>query len=384
MGEYHVRFFALGVLVTIALSGLLFPQDSRSTGSPLARLAIYYGYPSLVNDSTGDVEKAAGVFSAYDVVVLGDGLELPDKQAGRYPEGDPGEHQKALQMIAAVRRRNPGTRFFGYVCLGEIPSRTREIASLTTQELEVRIRLWKQMGVAGIFLDEAGYDFPVVTRKRQNTIVRIIHELGLSAFVNAYFVDHLFSLEDNLPYANGPDKNPEHLPSLLDHRDLFLLESFQVKNGTYESVAAWQPRLNQALAYRTRYGARIFSTTTIAVNEPFDAGMFSYAWWTAQLYGLDGFSWGEPNFAAASNALPDRRCRLGNTILPGLLASSPVWLDRTRFWKKAGHSAVVVDSGDHSVHIVAFASSAGSPDMEELLRSPQTRYPLIACGGVHE
>jgi hypothetical protein len=384
MGGYHVRFFALGVLVTIALSSLLFPQDSRSTASSLARLAIYYGYPSLVNDSRGDVEKAAGVFSAYDVVVLGDGLEFPDKQAGRYPEGDPGEHQKVQQMIAAVRRRNPSTRFFGYVCLGEIPSRSREIASLTTQELEVRIRLWKQMGVAGIFLDEAGYDFPVVTRKRQNTVVRIIHELGLSAFMNAYFVDHLFGLEDNLPYANGPDKNPEHLPSLLDHRDFFLLESFQVKNGAYESVAAWQARVNQALAYRTRYGARIFSTTTIAVNEPFDAGMFGYAWWTAQLYGLDGFSWGEPNFAASTNALPDRRCRLENTILPGLPASSPVWLDRMRFWKKAGHSAVVVDTGDHSVHMVTFARSAGSPDIEELLRSPQTRYPFIACGGVHE
>jgi hypothetical protein len=384
MGEYHVRFFALGVLVTIALSGLLFPQDSRSPSSALARLAIYYGYPSLVNESTGDVEKAAGVFSAYDVVVLGDGLEFPDKQPGRYPEGDPGEHQKALRMIAAVRRRNPGTRFFGYVCLGEIPSRKREAVSLTPQELEERIRLWKQMGVAGIFLDEAGYDFALVTRKRQNTAVGIIHELGLSAFMNAYFVDHLFSLEDNLPYTNGPDKNPEHLPPLLDRRDLFLLESFQVKNGTYESVATWQPRLNQALAYRRRYGAHIFSTTTTEVSESFDAGKFSYAWWTAQLYAFDGFSWGEPNFAALSNALPDRRCRLENTMLPALPASSPAWLDRTRFWKKAGNSVVVVDTRDHSVRIVAFASSAGSPDIEELLRSPQTRYPLIACGGVHE
>jgi hypothetical protein len=384
IGENYVRFFALGVLVTIALSSLLFPQDSRSTSSSLARLAIYYGYPSLVNASTGDVEKAAGVFSEYDVVVLGDGLEFSDKQPGRYPEGDPGEHQKVLQMIAAVGRRNPGTRFFGYVCLGEIPSLTREINSLTTQELEARIRLWKQMGVAGIFLDEAGYDFPVVTRKRQNAIVGIIHELGLSAFANAYFLDHLFSLENNLPYANGPDKNPERLPPLLDHRDLFLLESFQVKNGTYESVAAWQPRLNQALAYRSRYGARIFSTTTIAENQTFNAGMFSYAWWTARLYNFDGFSWGEPNFAASSNALPDRRCGLENTIPPGLPESSPVWLDRTRFWTKARNSAVVVDTRDHSVRITAFASSARSSDLEELLRSPQTRYRSIACGGVHE
>ncbi|MGA7357259.1 MAG: hypothetical protein WBW70_00305 [Candidatus Sulfotelmatobacter sp.] len=379
-----MRFCLWGGIVMIGLSSLLLPQDSRSPSSSLARLAIYYGYPSLVNESKGDVEKAAGVFGAYDVVVLGDGLEFPDKQAGRYPEGDPGEHQRALRMIAAVRRRNPGARFFGYVCLGEIPSGTREVPSLTPQELEERIRLWKKMDVAGIFLDEAGYDFAVVTRKRQNMAVGIIHELGLSAFMNAYFVDHLFSLEDNLPYANGPGKNPEHLPPLLDHRDLFLLESFQVKNGTYESVAAWQPRLNQALEYRRRYGAHIFSTTTTEVSDPFDAGKFSYAWWTAQLYAFDGFSWGEPNFAASSNALPDRHCRLENMMPPALPASSPVWLDRTRFWKKAGNSVVVVDTRDHSVRMVGFASSARSTDIEELLRSPQTRYPLIACGGVHE
>ena len=379
-----MRFLPWGVIVTIGLSSLLFPQDSRSPGSPLARLAIYYGYPSLVNDSTGDVEKAAGVFNAYDVVVLGDGLEFPDKRPGRYPEGDPGEHEKVFRMIAAVRLRNPETRFFGYVCLGEITSRKGEAVSLTPQELEERIRLWKRMGVAGIFLDEAGYDFAVVTRKRQNMAVGIIHKLGLCAFMNAYFVDHLFSLEDNLAHANGPGKNPEHLPPLLDRRDLFLLESFQVKNGTYESVSTWQPRLNHALAYRRRYGAHIFSTTTTEASEPFDAGKFSYAWWTAQLYAFDGFSWGELNFAALSNALPDRRCRLENTMLTALPASSPVWLDGTRFWKKAGNSIVVVDTRDHSVRIVPFANSAGSKDVEELLRSPQTQYPLIACGGVHE
>ncbi len=86
------------------------------------RLAIYYGYPSLVNGANGDVEKAASVFSAYDVVILGDGLEFPDKQSGRFPPGDPEEHQKTLRIIAAVRDRRSGTRFYGYVCLGEIPS----------------------------------------------------------------------------------------------------------------------------------------------------------------------------------------------------------------------------------------------------------------------
>jgi len=366
--------------ITLAGSSLLFTMSTVPAATAAARLAIYYGYPSLVNGANGDVEKAASAFSAYDVVILGDGLEFPDKQSGRYPPGDPEEHQKALRIMEAVRDRRSGTRFYGYVCLGEIPSRKGQEISLTSRELEERARLWKHMGVAGIFLDEAGYDFAVVTRQRQNMAVRIIHELGLSAFMNAYFLDHIFSLEDKLPYANGTAKNPEHLPPLLDRRDLFLLESFQVRNGNYESASEWQARLNQALKYRRRFGAHIFATTTTTEQEPFSAEKFNYAWWTAILYGLDGFSWGEPNFAALSNALPDRRCRLESTMLRAFEQSSAVGSDSTRFWRKAGNFLVVGDTATHSVHLVPSDSSVKPKDVETLLTSPRGGS-LLTCGG---
>ena len=355
-------------------------MPAATVATAAARLAIYYGYPSLVNGANGDVEKAARVFSAYDVVILGDGLEFPDKQSGRYPPGDPDEHQKTLRIIAAVRDRSPGTRFYGYICLGEAPSPEGEKISLTPQQLEERVRLWKHMGVAGIFLDEAGYDFPVVTRKRQNMAVRIIHELGLSAFMNAYFLDHLFSLEDTLPYANGTGKNPERLPPLLDSRDLFLLESFQVRNGSYESVSTWQARLSQALEYRRRYGPHIFATTTATEQEPFSREKFNYAWWTAVLYGLDGFGWGEPNFAALSNALPEHRCSLGSAMLRALQESSTVGFDNRRFWRKARTFFIVADTATHSVHRVSLSGSVKSKGVQTLLSSSQAGS-LLTCGG---
>jgi len=368
--------------MTLAVSSSLFVKSilPTATATAPAHLAIYYGYPSLVNGSNGDVGKAASVFSAYDVVILGDGIEFPDKESGRHPTGDPEEHQRSLRIIAAVRDRSPGTRFYGYICLGEIPSPKGEKISLTPEQLEERVRLWKHMGVAGIFLDEAGYDFTVVTRKRQNMAVRIIHELGLGAFMNAYFLDHLFSPEDKLPYASGAGKNPERLPPLLDRRDLFLLESFQVSNGSYESVSTWQARLNQALEYRRRYGPRIFATTTTTEQEPFSTEKFSYAWWTALLYGLDGFGWGEPNFAALSNALHDRRCGLESTMLRALQPSSAVGSDNRLFWRKAGTFLVVGDSATHSVHRIPFGGPVESKDVETLLSSPQGGS-LLTCGG---
>src|SRR2546430_16789237 len=97
--------------MTFAGSSLLFAKSILPAAATTpARLAIYYGYPSLANGANGDVEKAASVFSAYDVVILGDGLEFPDRESGRHPPGDPEEHQKTLRIIAAVRDRSPATR----------------------------------------------------------------------------------------------------------------------------------------------------------------------------------------------------------------------------------------------------------------------------------
>ena len=368
--------------MTLGGSVLLFTRDvPASTGvSADARLAIYYGYPSLVNGANGDIDKAASVFSTYDVVVLGDGLEFPDTRSDRYPPGDPAEHQKVLRMISAVRDRRSGTRFYGYVCLGEMPSPHQKKTFLTPNQLEERVNLWRDMGVTGIFLDEAGYDFAVVTRERQNMAVSIIHKLGLSAFVNAYFLDHLFSLEDKLPNADGDAKNPQHLPPLLDHRDLFLLESFQVRNGSYEGVSEWQGRLNQALKYRQAYGARIFAITTSTDQEPFSEEKFNFALWTARLYGLDGFGWGEPNFAAVSNALPDRRCSWEASMVARFEAATAVGSDSTRFWRKAGDYLVVGDTVTHSVYRVRF-KGVPEPKNSAALFTSRGRGSLLACRG---
>ncbi|MFZ0686836.1 MAG: hypothetical protein WAM89_14940 [Terriglobales bacterium] len=368
-----------GVALTLGLFSFLPAQTPPQASPPPSRLAIYYGYPSLVNGSNGDVEKAALIFAAYDVVVLGDGLEFADRHNGRVPEGDPEEHEKTRQIIASVHRHNPATRFFGYVCLGDIVLPQREAVVLSPEELKERIGLWKRMGVAGIFLDEAGYDYPEVTRKRQNLAIALIHEQGLSAFMNAYFLDHLFGVDDSPANANGSGKNSDHQPSLLDKRDLLLLESFTVNNGAYESPVAWQPRIDQAMAYRRRYGVQIFSTTTSAEGTPFSARQFTYAWWTARLYGVDGFSWGEPNFAASNNTLPDRRCQAADTTRSTLPSSPPDWVDRKWFWKNSSNSAVIVDTSDHSVRIVHGSIAAGQTDVATFLRSTRTAGSLVPC-----
>jgi hypothetical protein len=380
----EVQFFPFVLLtMTIAATSSLWPPSAAGNNSVPERLAIYYGYPSLVNGSGGDVQRAASVFAGYDAVVLGDGLEFADKQPGRYPEGDPAEHQKAQQIIGTIQKRNPATRIYGYVCLGEIPWPKGKQTALSAKELQERIQLWKQMGVYGIFLDEAGYDYPVVTRERQNLAVRMIHEAGLSAFMNAYFVEHLFSLENKLPNTNGSEKNPNRLAPLLDRRDLFLLESFQIKNGDYEDAAAAEERLSKALKYRRQYGTRIFATTTTTEARQFSAEKFNYAWWTARLYGLDGLSWGEPYFAAANNSLPNRRCAGESTPAIRFEPSSTVNSDANLIWRQSGSLVVVVNASDHSVRRMSSTGSPLAQSAKSLLSSTATQFPLT-CNGASE
>lgn len=378
---FLVRLAAMTIAIAAATSVLA--GKTHATNGPPARLAIYYGYPSLIDGSGGDIERAAAVFSGYDVVVLGDGLEFADKQVGRYPEGDPEEHQKTSQIIAATRQRNSGTRFFGYVCLGEIPWPAGKQTALSVKEMKQRIQLWKQMGVTGIFFDEAGYDYPVVTRERQNQVVQATHNLGLSAFMNAYFIDHLFGMENKPANANGPEKNPKRLTTLLDKRDLVLLESFVVKDGSYESPSVVRDRLKQALGYRQSHGSQIFATTTITPGQTFSPEMLNYAWWTARLYGLDGFSWGEPNFAATSNILPNRRCIDGNVSMLKFEPSSPVESENTLRWRKAGRYVVVLDDVDHSVRSLSTPDASGMKSAKELLSSSAKQQPL-SCNGVNQ
>ena len=303
-----------------------------------ARLAIYYGYPSLVNGAQGDVERAAAAFSPYDVVVLGDGIEFADHQAGRFPAGDPAEHQKVIQLIAAAKRSNPAIKFYGYVPLGDNQS-------LKPEQIQERIRLWKPMGVAGIFLDEASYDFKIVTRERQNMAVAYVHDQGLGVLMNGYFLDHLFGTEDKPPVSNGGSKNPKRVAPLLDRRDIFLLESFQISNGEYEDTAHLKMRIRQATEYRRRYGSRIFAITTTSDKQAFDEQKFSRACSTAWTSAIDGFGWGEPNFSASNNLLGDHRCEIQKSPAP---KHSALRVDHSHFWTGTNGSPSVHDSGDRS------------------------------------
>jgi hypothetical protein len=290
---------------------------------PPLRLAIYYGYPSLVEDARGDVARAAAVFGEYDVIVFGDGLEGAPEAAA--DAGLRAERERIGPIVRALHASPRHPRIYGYIDLGSSQR-------LPLAEIERRIDAWRRLGADGIFFDEAGSEF-AVTPLRRRAAVRAVHIRKLSAFMNAFVTDDLFqgvgTADPDAAGRLGPD-------------DAVLIESFAVKNGEPEPSSRVAARAAAALKWRDQSGVRIFAVTTSA-SHAVQAGLFAYAWWSAAAWGLDGVGWGEADFSANSR-LPWRSRPPEEATLAGSQLTSPPVVTAAGVRRSTSAGTIVVDA----------------------------------------
>lgn len=281
----------------IVASALLLATAPPAGPSP-QRLAIYYGYPSLVNGAAGALEAAAFQLSPFNVIVLGDGLEFDTVDGGH---AGPVEHAFTVRLLERLSSSPRRPSVFGYIDLG----RTQQ---LSIDQVVDRIDRWAAMGVAGIFFDEAGFDFGV-TRDRLNRAVDAAHGRGLAACVNAFRPEDVFG-DQQVPVNAAGGGNPAGTRSVMGPRDAILLEPFAVGAGAAETPASLTRRMRAAIDGRQRFGTRVFAIA--AGGEDGDA---QYGWWLAAAFGLDGYGWSAPGYGAATSQLswvppPDAEDRL--------------------------------------------------------------------------
>ena len=238
------------------------------------RLAIYYGFPSLVEGADGSVAHAVRVFSDYDVMVFGDGLEL----GGMSADADLQQEQQLVgQIVTRLHMRPRKPLIYGSVSLGRVQQ-------LTDPEIVRRIDAWQQLGVDGIFFGEAGRESGISSSRRSAT-VRAVHERGLSACMNAINPDDLFDKDASRAAA----------PSELGANDALLIEPFAVENSVVLPRDRVAKRAAAAFKWRDRTGIKVYAVTT-TVSGRFDASSVVYAERLAADLGVDAFGWGEPNF----------------------------------------------------------------------------------------
>lgn len=295
-------------LLSLTLSFIFIVMETVYAQNSLLpkKLAIYYGYPSLVNGSKGNLKAAIEVFNDYDLMVFGD--ELQDS-------GHP-DHTNTATIISHLKTSPNNTAVYGYIPLG---------TGLPMSEIQTRVDAWKAMGVKGIFLDLAGYDFGV-SRQRQNDAVDYIHSQQLSLFINAWNPDDVFSS------AVEPIYNPTGAPTHLNNNDIYLHESFQIQLNDYQDETFWISKSDRALSYKNQYGTRMATITTVSEKDPgfdqFGQEKFDYAWYSTLLYGFDAMGWGESIFSAWSHNLPYRGRpdpgEIGNAFTSAVIHKPPM------------------------------------------------------------
>jgi len=262
-------------VVTVAASVVASPA-AGDLGGP-QRLAIYYGYPSLVNGAAGNLAAAVASFSGFDVVVLGDGLEHP-----AHPD-----HANTAQIIGQLS--GLGVQVYGYIDMGVL---TQNLSLATAQQY---VDEWAAMGVAGIFWDDAGFDYGV-TRARQVALIDYTHNQGLKAFVNAWVPDDVFATVDLVPTP-------------LAIGDWYLAESHPVADGQLVDLDAWWSKSTALASYRDQTGVKIAAIATGA-DGPLgwaNAPTYRQSLWAAYLFAWDAF--GFTNVAYSSSGVASNRLR---------------------------------------------------------------------------
>lgn len=268
--------------MAFVLCCLVFDAGIASAGASArpGRLLVYYGYPSLINGANGNVATAAGQFSQYSHVVLGDGL-----QAAAHPD-----HGKTQQIIAHPLVAS--TKFFGYIDLGV------STQNLSIAVIDQRAAAWAAMGVDGVLLDDFGYDYGV-TRERQNAAVLAVRSHGLTVIANAFRVEDAFA---SIPSG----ANPGGVAPVLNQQDFYLYESHQVRLGVREDELAWWGKSTAIRQYRYYVGFGLLSVTTPADSGAFDATLWNYAWFSAALFDHTATGWGEKWYGASNSQAPSR------------------------------------------------------------------------------
>lgn len=251
------------IMIAVLCAAILLPTGVSATPDA-DRTLFYYGWPSSFNYQMNwwSPDNVAQDMGQYDMVVLGAGLE-----ATSHPD-----HANTAYIISQM----PDTEVYGYVTLNQ--------PEVTTHS---KIAQWNAMGVAGIFLDEAGYDFGT-PRAEFNRVVTTIHvqPSANTAFVNAWNPDHVMGTANDVSYPNSA-YNPGTVASAITSDDFYLLESCPVYNNVYRMSDYDVAKCNKCVALRNVYGVNLVSVSTIGNTHPTGQTLYNQHVAISDLYGFD-------------------------------------------------------------------------------------------------
>jgi len=322
---------------------------------------FYYGYPNSYNYSVNawDNEKVAQDMAKHNMVVLGNNLATkfasgshtgPDNQAtltdstqswtvdehvgkvvrnltdgskgtitantattitavlagGTDNDWDTGDdydvrHQDYENTIVIINRMEelrPDIKIWGYVATTE-----------TFDDFKPKVDEWCNIGVYGIFVDSAGYDYgtPATNgRDAFNEKIDYVHTKasGGIVFANAWNMDHILGTENDPTYPNST-WNPSLHESSLGNNDWILLESFPINTTDwaegYEGKAEWLSRGEDAMAKRETYGVNLAAVGIINNGNANGQDMFDFGFISSMMWNISAFGTSDTGYGAGSS-----------------------------------------------------------------------------------
>lgn len=251
---------------------------------------VYYGYLNSFNSAMffWSNELVAMEMAKYDVCVFGDGIQ---------DQGHP-DYANTEIIIARLKVLKPNIEIYGYVT-----------ANQTINDFQSKVNQWETLQVHGIFIDEAGYDYGT-DRDKQNSCIQHVRSktYAKKCFINAWNMDHIIGVADDPSYPNSTF-NPSLHASLLDSRDIYLLESFSINTTAYSANDGYAvqadvlARGNKAAAHNTTYGIKIASLGVINNANVSGQKLFNFAYHTSILFGVDFEGTSDTNYGASSAAV---------------------------------------------------------------------------------
>jgi hypothetical protein len=250
-------------------------------------LLIYYGWLNSFNSAQNqwDNEKVALDMSKYAILVFGDGLQDPSH----------GDYANTQVIIPRIKALNPSALIFGYVTTAQ-----------AIGTFQTKVDQWNTLGVHGIFMDEAGYDYGT-NRADFNTRVDYVHGKSSAnlAFPNAWNTDHILGTANDPSYPNAT-YNPSLVASSLTTSDWALLESFPINtsayagSGGYEAKAEWAARGVKMTTLRATYGVNFAAVGVINDDNAGGVALFQFGFVSAMMFSLEAFGTSDTSYGSGS------------------------------------------------------------------------------------
>lgn len=246
-------------------------------------LLIYYGWLSSFNYDINQwsPDLVAQNLLKYNIIVLGDGIADPLH----------GDFSNTVYILNKIKSIDNKSKIFAYVTANQ------DFSSFCN-----KVDMLSNINIDGVFLDECGYDFGLNRSSFNQRIGYVKTKQYRNCFVNAWNIDHVIGLEDDINFPNSIF-NPDSLESDLEIGDWYLAESYVINpvyNNGFVVQSDWRIKTANIRKAIKKYRINVASCGIIANDDVNGQNKFNFSFYASLGNELQAHGTSDINYAASS------------------------------------------------------------------------------------